>query len=159
MFRTDDRVLKESKKKRNPHLRTVEKNQTRNAYLRRAPPRSKTGSRSFRTPNGIRTRATSVKERRPSPLDDRGEKTCTASRELPETRYRLEPSRKAPRHNWVLCQLSYTPIEEVMGVEPTTPQLHHFICLRKASTKPPLNVRPMGLEPMTCGLKVRSSTN
>lgn len=62
-----------------------------------------------------------MKERRPSPLDDRGEKTCTALEELPETRYRLEPSRKAPRHNWVLCQLSYTPIEEVMGVEPTTP--------------------------------------
>ena len=42
VFRTGDRVLKESKKKYIPHLRTVEKNQTRNAYLRRAPPRSKT---------------------------------------------------------------------------------------------------------------------
>lgn len=159
VFRTDDRVLKESKKKYVPYLRTVEKNQA-STYISEEPhPGLRPGSRCFRTPNGIRTRATSVKERRPSPLDDRGEKTCTASRELPETRYRLEPSRKAPRHNWVLCQLSYTPIEEVMGVEPTTSQLHHFICLRKASTKPPLNVRPMGLEPMTCGLKVRSSTN
>lgn len=121
VFRTDDRVLKESKKKYVPYLRTVEKNQA-STYISEEPhPGLRPGSRCFRTPNGIRTRATSVKERRPSPLDDRGEKTCTASRELPETRYRLEPSRKAPRHNWVLCQLSYTPIEEVMGVEPTTP--------------------------------------
>lgn len=42
VFRTDDRVLKESKKKYMPYLRTVEKNQVQYVYLRRAPPRSKT---------------------------------------------------------------------------------------------------------------------
>lgn len=125
VFRTDDRVLKESKKKRNPHLRTVEKNQTRNAYLRRAPPRSKTRSRCFRTPNGIRTRATSVKERRPSPLDDRGEKTCTALEELPETRYRLEPSRKAPRHKLGALPIELHPHRGGDGSRTHNPQLRH----------------------------------
>lgn len=42
VFRTDDRVLKESKEKYVPYLRTVEKNQVQYVYLRRAPPRSKT---------------------------------------------------------------------------------------------------------------------
>lgn len=42
VFRTGDRVLKESKKKYIPYLRTVEKNQAQYVYLRRAPPRSKT---------------------------------------------------------------------------------------------------------------------
>ena len=57
---------------------------------------SRTAESALRTPNGIRTRATSVKERYPRPLDDGSLETYTVLRELPETRYRVSPSRMAP---------------------------------------------------------------